>query len=131
MTERVGLRLRQDIERNHLMNIEKYENPGYEWWQLSQAQEEAFRIDRVKWSIMIEVYCAYEAVLDITGLEDYSQEAIEEARRFFQFPECDMHIEHFLHFCKTLGFLNTIDAYRVYFKRFFEDSPSMRAVHHW
>ena len=43
--------------------------PNHEWWGLTEAEEEIFRIDRDNWPRLLAIWTSYEAVLNIAHHE--------------------------------------------------------------
>jgi hypothetical protein len=57
---------------------------GYDWWQLSPAEEEVFEIDRERFPVMACALYAYETFKDIALVDDFGPEdVLHDARQRF------------------------------------------------
>jgi hypothetical protein len=93
---------------------------GTDWWQLSDAEEEVFRIDRQRFPRMVMTWHCYEAFKLISGSPTWDEALIEQARQ--QHPEwCGEGVDEqeFFRFAKEFGGLSYREAHAVYAKHDF------------
>ncbi len=93
---------------------------GSDWWQISDAEQAVFEIDRDRWPRMMNVFYCYEAFKRIADSPEWDDALIEQARQ--QRPEwCDPapSFEEFSRFAEAFGGLTAREAHAVYTKQEF------------
>lgn len=90
---------------------------GTDWWQLSDAEEEVFAIERERFPRMVLTWHCYEAFKLISHSPTWNKALIEQARQ--QHPEwCGETVDEkeFFRFAKEFGGLAFREAHAVYAK---------------
>jgi hypothetical protein len=104
-----------DTERSAAEDSERYH--GGEWWQLSDAEESVFDIDRVRFPRMITVWSCYEAFKNIAYSLSWEDGLIDQA--CLQHPDwCSAGVSEgeFSDFAKEVGGLTHWEAHTFYTK---------------
>jgi hypothetical protein len=104
-----------DMERSAAVDSERYH--GGDWWQLTDAEESVFVIDRKRFPRMITVWSCYEAFKNIAYSLSWEDGLIEQACQ--QHPDwCSAGISEseFSDFAKAFGGLTHREAHTFYTK---------------
>ena len=107
-----------DMERSAAVDSERYH--GGDWWQLTDAEESVFVIDRKRFPRMITVWSCYEAFKNIAYSLSWEDGLIEQACQ--QHPDwCSAGISEseFSDFAKAFGGLSHREAHVFYTKHDF------------
>src|ERR1700724_1724884 len=107
-----------DTERSAAVDSERYH--GGDWWQLTDAEESVFVIDRERFPRMITVWSCYEAFKNIAYSLSWEDGLIEQACQ--QHPDwCSAGISEseFSDFAKAFGGLTRREAHVFYTKHDF------------
>ena len=107
-----------DTERSAAVDSERYH--GGDWWQLTDAEESVFVIDRERFPRMITVWSCYEAFKNIAYSLSWEDGLIEQACQ--QHPDwCSAGISEseFSDFAKAFGGLTHREAHVFYTKHDF------------
>jgi hypothetical protein len=93
---------------------------GSDWWQLSDAEEAVFEIDRDRWPRMMTVFHCYEGFKRMTDSPEWDDALIELSRQ--QRPGwCGQAPSNgeFSHFAQAFGGLTNREAHAAYTKQEF------------
>ena len=93
---------------------------GFDWWQLSDAEEVVFEIDRDRWPRMMTVFHCYEGFKQMADSPAWDDALIEQARQQ-RFEWCGPAPSdgEFAHFAQAFGGLTNREAHAVYTKQEF------------
>ena len=108
--------IQTEIEKNK--SIPHLLTPNHEWWGLTEAEEEIFRIDRDNWPRLLAIWASYEAVLNIAHHE-WSEKDIGVFQQFLNnndwLEECVIDELKFIRYGKLFGY--DIHELRAVFKK--------------
>ena len=88
---------------------------GWEWWQLSDAEQQVFDIVPSAWPRMMWTWHCYEVFSGSASTAEFTDSLVEDARRQFPqwYDEANRSGHHFLAFAKEFGRLTNKDAFAM------------------
>jgi len=108
--------LQSEIEKN--ISIPHLLIPNHEWWGLTEAEEEIFRIDRENWPRLLAIWTTYEVVLNISHHE-WNEKDIGVLQQFLSdndwLEECVINELKFIRYGKLFGY--HVKELRAVFKK--------------
>ena len=117
--------LQAEIKKN--VSIPNVLTPNQEWWGLTEAEEDIFRIDRDNWPRLLAIWTTYEAVLNISH-HDWNEKAIDVFQQFLTdnnwLEECVIDELKFIRYGKLFGY-HVHELRAVFKKQEFHNNASL------